>query len=109
MKKFLLAVGLLSIAGTALAAGKSCEDLKGELAAKINAKGVQHYSLEAVDKGARPMAKWLAPAKAAPRKSSTSAVNPVFRHKKPTHLASVFLYALRGLSLPASATCASIS
>ncbi|KTC14056.1 hypothetical protein AO391_21270 [Pseudomonas marginalis ICMP 9505] len=51
MKKFLLAVGLLSIAGTALAAGKPCEELKSELAAKLDAKGVQHYSLDAVDKG----------------------------------------------------------
>ncbi|MBJ2287811.1 DUF1161 domain-containing protein [Pseudomonas sp. MF6755] len=51
MKKFLLAVGLLSIAGTALAA-KDCEELKGEIAAKIDAKGVPHYSLEIVDKGA---------------------------------------------------------
>jgi len=52
MKKFLLAVGLLSIAGTALAAGKPCEELKGELAAKLDAKGVQRYSLDVVDKGA---------------------------------------------------------
>ena len=51
MKKFLLAVGLLSIAGTDLAA-KDCEELKGEIAAKIDAKGVPHYSLEIVDKGA---------------------------------------------------------
>lgn len=52
MKKFLLAVGLLSIAGTALAAGKPCEELKSEIAAKIDANGVGHYSLEVVDKGA---------------------------------------------------------
>ena len=52
MKKFLLAVGLLSIAGTALAAGKPCDELKSELAAKLDAKGVQHYSLDVVDKGA---------------------------------------------------------
>lgn len=52
MKKFLLAVGLLSIAGTALAAGKPCEELKSELAAKLDKKGVQHYSLDVVDKGA---------------------------------------------------------
>jgi len=52
MKKFLLAVGLLSMAGTALAAGKPCEELKSEIAAKLDAKGVQHYSLEVVDKGA---------------------------------------------------------
>lgn len=52
MKKFVLAVGLLSIAGTALAAGKPCEELKSEIAAKIDAKGAKGYSLEVVDKGA---------------------------------------------------------
>ncbi|WPN98391.1 DUF1161 domain-containing protein [Pseudomonas sp. MUP55] len=52
MKQFLLAAGLLSIAGTALAAGKPCEDLKSEIAAKIDAKGASGYSLEVVDKGA---------------------------------------------------------
>ena len=52
MKKFLLAVSLLSIAGTAMAAGKPCEELKSELAAKLDAKGVQHYSLDVVAKGA---------------------------------------------------------
>ncbi|MFL1517739.1 DUF1161 domain-containing protein [Pseudomonas prosekii] len=52
MKKFILAVGLLSLAGTALAAGKPCEELKSEIAAKLDAKGVAGYSLEIVDKGA---------------------------------------------------------
>ncbi|MFJ7882655.1 DUF1161 domain-containing protein [Pseudomonas sp. NPDC096917] len=51
MKKILVAVGLLSLAGTAFAAGKPCEELKSEIAAKIDAKGVPHYSLEVVDKG----------------------------------------------------------
>jgi len=51
MKKFLLAVGLLSIAGTAMAAGKSCDDLKSEIDAKIKAKGVSAYTLEVVAKG----------------------------------------------------------
>ncbi|MDO9347035.1 DUF1161 domain-containing protein [Pseudomonas pergaminensis] len=54
MKKFLLAVGLLSIAGTALAAGKPCDELKSEIAAKIDAKGASGYSLEVVDQGAAP-------------------------------------------------------
>ena len=54
MKKFLLAVGLLSIAGTAMAAGKPCEELKSEIAAQIDAKGASGYSLEVVDKGATP-------------------------------------------------------
>lgn len=52
MKKFLLAVGLLSIAGTALAAGKPCEELKSEIEAKIKANNVPHYSLDVVEKGA---------------------------------------------------------
>ncbi|AXK54840.1 DUF1161 domain-containing protein [Pseudomonas protegens] len=52
MKKLVLAAALLSLAGTALAAGKPCEELKSEIAAKIDAKGATHYSLEVVDKGA---------------------------------------------------------
>lgn len=52
MKKFILAIGLLSLAGTAFAQGKSCDDLKAEIAAKLDAKGVSNYSLEIVDKGA---------------------------------------------------------
>jgi Protein of unknown function (DUF1161) len=51
MKKLILAVGLLSIAGTALAAGKSCDDLKSEIDAKIKAKGAASYTLEVVAKG----------------------------------------------------------
>ncbi|TWC48463.1 uncharacterized protein DUF1161 [Pseudomonas sp. SJZ080] len=52
MKKFMLAVGLLSLAGAAFAEGKPCEELKAEIAAKLDAKGVSNYSLEIVDKGA---------------------------------------------------------
>ncbi|MCP1521512.1 hypothetical protein J2Y74_005822 [Pseudomonas migulae] len=52
MKKFMLAVGLLSLAGAAFADGKPCEELKAEIAAKLDAKGVSNYSLEIVDKGA---------------------------------------------------------
>ena len=52
MKKLVLAAALLSLAGTALAAGKPCEELKGEIAAKIDAKGAKHYSLEVGEKGA---------------------------------------------------------
>lgn len=51
MKKLILAIGLLSIAGATLAAGKPCEELKAEIAAKLDAKGVSGYSLEIVDKG----------------------------------------------------------
>jgi hypothetical protein len=52
MKKFILAVGLLSLAGTAFADGKPCEELKAEIAAKIDAKGASNYTLEIVEKGA---------------------------------------------------------
>ncbi|KAF0861951.1 DUF1161 domain-containing protein [Pseudomonas sp. LD120] len=52
MKNLVLAAALLSLAGTALAAGKPCDELKGEIAAKLDANGVAHYSLEVVDKGA---------------------------------------------------------
>lgn len=52
MKKFMLAVGLLSLAGAAFAEGKPCEELKAEIAAKLDAKGVSNYSLEIVDKDA---------------------------------------------------------
>ena len=52
MKKILLAVGLLSLAGTVFAAGKPCEELKGEIAAKIEANGAKQYSLTVVEKGA---------------------------------------------------------
>ncbi|MHC8303577.1 DUF1161 domain-containing protein [Pseudomonas sp. PB3P13] len=51
MKNFVLALGLLSLAGTAFAEGKPCEELKAEIAAKIDAKGASNYSLDIVDKG----------------------------------------------------------
>ena len=49
MKKLILALGLLSVAGTALAAGKPCEELKAEIAAKLDGKGVSGYTLEIVE------------------------------------------------------------
>ncbi|WP_434561370.1 DUF1161 domain-containing protein [Pseudomonas sp. R1-6] len=52
MKKLMVALGLLSLAGTAFAAGKPCEELKSEIAAKLDTNGVSGYSLEIVDKGA---------------------------------------------------------
>ncbi|SDY55765.1 DUF1161 domain-containing protein [Pseudomonas sp. NFIX28] len=51
MKNWVMALALLSVAGTAFAAGKPCEELKSEIAAKLDAKGVSGYSLEIVDKG----------------------------------------------------------
>lgn len=52
MKKLMIALGLLSLAGSVFAAGKPCDELKSEIAAKIDAKGTTGYSLEVVDKGA---------------------------------------------------------
>lgn len=40
MKKLMVALGLLSLAGGAFAAGTPCEALKSEIAAKLDAKGV---------------------------------------------------------------------
>ncbi|MFK3773165.1 DUF1161 domain-containing protein [Pseudomonas sp. NPDC089406] len=51
MKKLIVAMGLMLLAGGAMAAGKPCEELKAEIAAKLDAKGVQGYTLEVVDKG----------------------------------------------------------
>ncbi|MDI2593032.1 DUF1161 domain-containing protein [Pseudomonas sp. N3-W] len=50
MKRLILAVGLLSLAGTAFAAGKSCDVLEKEIKDKLEAKGVHHYALQIVDK-----------------------------------------------------------
>ncbi|SDH17983.1 Protein of unknown function [Pseudomonas flavescens] len=50
MRKVLFAVGLMALAGSAFAA-KDCEELKSEIDAKIQAKGVASYTLEIVDKG----------------------------------------------------------
>ena len=51
MNKLLMAMGLLMLAGSAMAAGKPCEELKAEIAAKLDAKGVSGYTLEIIDKG----------------------------------------------------------
>lgn len=50
MKKVLFAAGLMALTGSAFAA-KDCEELKGEIDAKIQANGVSSYTLEIVDKG----------------------------------------------------------
>ena len=51
MKRILLAVGLLSMASSVMAAGMSCDDLKASIDTKIKAKGASGYSLEVVGKG----------------------------------------------------------
>ena len=48
---FVSTFGLAQADKTAPTARKSCDDLKAEIAKKLEAKGVTSYSLDAVDKG----------------------------------------------------------
>jgi hypothetical protein len=47
MKSLILAIGLSLVATSALAQ-KDCEELKGELTSKLQAKGVKNFTLEIV-------------------------------------------------------------
>ena len=51
MTKTLLFAGALVLAVTPALAAKDCEELKAEIAAKIEKKGVKAYTLEVVKKG----------------------------------------------------------
>ena len=51
MRTLIIASSLCLLAGQALAAGKDCEELKAEIAAKLDAKGVTGHSLEIVAQG----------------------------------------------------------
>ncbi|MBD9426068.1 DUF1161 domain-containing protein [Pseudomonas sp. PDM15] len=51
MKQMMLGLALFTLAGSALAAGKPCDELKAEIEAKLKDKGVAAYTLEVVDKG----------------------------------------------------------
>jgi hypothetical protein len=77
MKKLIVAVGLMVLAGGAMAAGKPCEELKAEIAAKLDAKGVKGYSLEIVNKG-DPAGKVVGTCEAAPKRLSTAAADAAF-------------------------------
>jgi len=48
MKRFTLAIICCALATSALAAPKPCEELKAEIEAKIQARGVTSYTLEIV-------------------------------------------------------------
>ena len=48
MKKLIIIVASLFIAAPVLAQVKPCEELKAEIAAKIEANGVKQYTLEIV-------------------------------------------------------------
>ncbi|WJN59546.1 DUF1161 domain-containing protein [Pseudomonas sp. SO81] len=52
MKQMMLGLALFTLAGSALAAGKPCDELKAEIEAKLKDKGVAAYTLEVVEKGA---------------------------------------------------------
>lgn len=49
MKHLILSAALLALAGPALAAGKPCDELKSEIAAKLDEKKVAGYKLDIVD------------------------------------------------------------
>lgn len=48
MKRIIVSLLLLSASSTVLASGKPCEELKTEIAAKLDAKAVSGYKLEVV-------------------------------------------------------------
>ena len=51
MQRLILGLALCTLAGSALAAGKPCEELKAEIDAKLKDKGVASYTLDVIDKG----------------------------------------------------------
>ncbi|MCV4284805.1 DUF1161 domain-containing protein [Pseudomonas capsici] len=48
MKKFLLVVGLLSLAGNTMAAARNCEELKAQIDAKLQSLNVKSYTLQII-------------------------------------------------------------
>jgi hypothetical protein len=52
MRVLLVALALVLVASPALAQGKSCEELKGEIETKIKSNGVKDFTLTIVEKGA---------------------------------------------------------
>ena len=51
MRQSLLFAGVLALAATPVFAAKTCDELKAEIAAKIEKKGVKAYTLDVVKKG----------------------------------------------------------
>jgi uncharacterized membrane protein len=51
MRTTLLFAGLFALAAAPAFAAKDCDELKAEIAAKIEKKGVKAYTLEVVKKG----------------------------------------------------------
>ena len=50
MKKYFLASSLILISATSWAAVTSCEEIKGKIETKLEAKGVKNYTLQVVSK-----------------------------------------------------------
>jgi len=50
MRTSILLAALLSLAATPVLARKSCEELKGEIEAKLKAKGVKSWTIDIVAK-----------------------------------------------------------
>lgn len=48
MKKVVAVLGIASLIASPVFAAKDCEELKAEIAAKMDAKGVKNYTLEIV-------------------------------------------------------------
>lgn len=49
MKRFLIVAAALAVPFAGAMAAKPCEELKGEIAAKMDAKGVKGYTLDVVE------------------------------------------------------------
>ncbi len=54
MRRLVMTLGLLALSGGAFAAATSCDTVKADIDAKLQAKHVTNYSLEVVDKGSAP-------------------------------------------------------
>jgi hypothetical protein len=57
MNRVIVTILLLSVSASAFAAGKSCDELKTEIAAKLDGKQVKGYTLEIVASDAAGVAK----------------------------------------------------
>lgn len=68
MKHFIAIAALTCLPLAAQAAGKPCDELKGEIQAKLEAKGVAHFTLEIVDKDAESAGKVVGTCEAGSKK-----------------------------------------
>lgn len=87
MKKILLAVGLLSLAGIAFAAGKPCEELKVKSPQRLMPRVLLAIRWKSLIKAPARMAKWWVLAKQAPKEQ----LQARFVEEKPTYV-SAFLW-----------------